>query len=179
MMHKAWSSIGEVPYCIARSSVKFQGRTALKVIQFDPDWAFPDCNLSLNSPMGTKRCTKLEVASKRCPIVLQGHPSNFTVTRAEKLTIWIQFEITRPVAAIKSLRFALLFIDICIHISWWYILVLTLSMRCHRWTVGQNHHIRVGCNLQLTVLQWLVLWTHQEWDIITYPAIHSVALIKI
>ena len=30
------------------------------------------------------------------------------VTRAEKLTIWIQFEITRPVAAIKSLRFALL-----------------------------------------------------------------------
>ena len=30
------------------------------------------------------------------------------VTRAEKLTILIQFEITRPVAAIKSLRFALL-----------------------------------------------------------------------
>ena len=33
------------------------------------------------------------------------------VTQAEKLTIWIQFEITRPVAAIKSLRFAL-FIEI-------------------------------------------------------------------
>ena len=30
------------------------------------------------------------------------------VTRVEKLTIGIQFEITRPVAAIKSLRFALL-----------------------------------------------------------------------
>ena len=30
------------------------------------------------------------------------------VTRAEKLTIWIQFQITWPVAAIKSLRFALL-----------------------------------------------------------------------
>ena len=29
------------------------------------------------------------------------------VTRVEKLTIWIQFEIARPVAAIKSLRFAL------------------------------------------------------------------------
>ena len=111
MMHKAWSSIEEVPYCIARSFVKFQGRTALKIIQFDPDWAFLDCNLSLNSPMGTKWCTKLEVAWKRCPIVLQGHPSNFTVTRSEKLTIWIQFEITRPVAAIKSLRFALFFIN--------------------------------------------------------------------
>ena len=42
---------------------------------------------------------------------MQGYPSNFTVTRAEKLTIWIQFEISRPVAAIKSLRFALFYID--------------------------------------------------------------------
>ena len=59
-MHKAWSSIEEVPYCFARSSVKFQGRTALKIIEFDPDWVFPDCNSSLNSPMATKWCTKLE-----------------------------------------------------------------------------------------------------------------------
>ena len=69
MMHKAWSSIEEVPYCFARSSVQFQGCTALKIVEFDPDWAFPDCNSSLNSPMVTKWCTKLEVAQKRCPIV--------------------------------------------------------------------------------------------------------------
>ena len=31
--------------------------------------------------MATKCCTKLEVAWKRCPIVFQGHPSNFKVTR--------------------------------------------------------------------------------------------------
>ena len=36
--------------------------TALKIVEFDPDWAFPDCNSSLNSPMGTKCCTKFEVA---------------------------------------------------------------------------------------------------------------------
>ena len=30
MLHKAWSSIEEVPYCFWRSSVKFQGHTALK-----------------------------------------------------------------------------------------------------------------------------------------------------
>ena len=107
MMYKAWSSIEEVPYYFWGSSVKFLGHTAKKIVDFDPNWAFPDCNSSLNSPMGTKWCTKFEVAQKRCPIVLQGHPSNFTVTRAEKLTIWIQFEITRPVADIKSLRFAL------------------------------------------------------------------------
>ena len=33
-----------------------------KIAEFDPDWAFPDCNSSLNSPMTTKWCTKLEVA---------------------------------------------------------------------------------------------------------------------
>ena len=81
MMHKAWSSIEEVPCCFARSFVKFQGRMALKIVEFDTDWAFPDCNSSLNSPMATKCCTKLEVAQKRCSIVFQGHPSNFKVTR--------------------------------------------------------------------------------------------------
>ena len=69
MMHKAWNGMEEVPYWFARSSVKFQGQTALKIAEFDPDWAFPDCNSSLISPMATKWCTKLEVALKRCPIV--------------------------------------------------------------------------------------------------------------
>ena len=57
--------------------------------------------------MDLKWCTKLDVVQKKCPIVFRDRPWNFTVTRSEKLTIWIQFEITRPVAAIKSLRFAL------------------------------------------------------------------------
>ena len=85
MLHKAWSSIVEMPYCFSRSSVKFQGRTALKFVKLDPNWTFPDCNSSLNSPMGTKWCTKLEVALKRCPIVFQGHLSNLKVTRLKKI----------------------------------------------------------------------------------------------
>ena len=80
MMHRAWSSILEVPYCFSRSSVKFQGHTALKIVEFDPNWAFPDCNSSLNSPMAMKCCTQLETAKERCPIFSQGHPSNFKVT---------------------------------------------------------------------------------------------------
>ena len=47
--YKAWSSIEEVPYCFGRSSIKFQGHTALKSVEFDPDWAFLDCNSSYNS----------------------------------------------------------------------------------------------------------------------------------
>ena len=90
MMHKAWSSIVEVPYCFSRSYVKFQGHTALKIVEFDPNWAFPDCNSSLNSPMAMKCCTKLETAKERCPIVFQGHPSNFKVTRYKTSPILTQ-----------------------------------------------------------------------------------------
>ena len=90
MMHKAWSSIEEVPYFFSRSSVKFQGHTALKIVEFDPNWAFPDCNSSFNSPMAMKCCTKLETAKERCPIVFQGHPSNFKVTRDKTSPILTQ-----------------------------------------------------------------------------------------
>ena len=70
-----------MPYRFSRSYVKFQGQTALKIVEFDPNWAFPDCNSSLNSPMAMKCCTKLVTTKERCPIVFQGHPSNFKVTR--------------------------------------------------------------------------------------------------
>ena len=62
MMHIAWCCLEEVPYCFSRASIKFQGRTALRIVEFDPNWAFPDCNSSFNTPMVTKWCTKLEVA---------------------------------------------------------------------------------------------------------------------
>ena len=62
MIHIAWCCLGEVPYCFSRSSVKFQGRTALKNVKFDPNWAFPDCHSNLNSSIGTKWYTKLEIA---------------------------------------------------------------------------------------------------------------------
>ena len=100
MMHKAWSSIEEVPYCFWRSSVKFQGHTALQIVEFDPNWPFPDSNSSLNTPMATKWCTKLEVALKRCPIVFQCHPSNFKITRLSKssnLTQIGRFRTVTPV----------------------------------------------------------------------------------
>ena len=85
------SSIEEVPYCLSMSSIKFQGHTGQKIANFDPNWAFLDCNSSLNSPMGLKWCTKLDIVQKMCPIVFRGHPSNFKVTWTKNLMIWIQF----------------------------------------------------------------------------------------
>ena len=37
MLHKAWSSIEDVPYCFSRSYVKFQGHTAKKTFDFYPN----------------------------------------------------------------------------------------------------------------------------------------------
>ena len=192
MMHKAWSSMEEVPYCFWRSSVKFQGHIALKIVKFDSNWGFPDCNSSLNSPMAMKCCTKLETAKKRCPIVFQCHPLNFKVTRDKTSLILTQIgrfrtigrsqlsnpsdlpcffcvcvwgggggggggvdthqistshglknrrfesnlsKITRPVAAIKSLRFSLL-------------IMITFQWYC---SVLLNNCLRVGAMLWIFV----------------------------
>ena len=97
---KAWSSIEEVPYCFSRSFVKFQGHMGQKIADFDPNWAFPECNSSLNSPMALKWCTKLNVAWKRCPIVFQGHPSNFKVTGDKKSPIFTPIERFRTVTPV-------------------------------------------------------------------------------
>ena len=97
MTHKAWSSVEEVPYCFSRSCVKFQCHTAKKIIDVDPNSVFPDFNSSLNSTMALKWCTKLDVVKKRCPIVFQGHLSNFKVARDKKAAILTRIECFRTV----------------------------------------------------------------------------------
>ena len=54
--------LGRGALLLSRSSVKFQGRTTKEIVDFYPNWAFADCNSSLNSPMAMKWCTKVEVA---------------------------------------------------------------------------------------------------------------------
>ena len=91
-MHKAWYCLEAVPYCFSRSFVKFQGHSTKKIVDFDPNWAFPDCNSSLTWPVAMKWFTKLETAWERCPIDFQGHLSNFKVTQDKKLRILIRIE---------------------------------------------------------------------------------------
>ena len=53
----------EVPYCSSRSSVKFQGHMVKKkIVDFDPNWPFPNCSSSLNSPLAMQWRTKVEAA---------------------------------------------------------------------------------------------------------------------
>ena len=107
----AWCCLREVPYCFSRSSVKVQGHTALKSIESDPDWAFPDCNSSLNSPMAMKYCTKLEVALKRCPIVFS----------CDQAALWMVFSVRLSVCpyVCPSVRLSHLFDYVPIIVSSW------------------------------------------------------------
>ena len=84
--------IKEVPYCFSKSLVKFRGHTVQKIADFDPNWAFPDFNSSLNSLIAMTWCTKLDIVEKRCPIVSSRSSIKFRITWAAKSTIWILFE---------------------------------------------------------------------------------------
>ena len=102
MMHKTWCCLEEVPYRFSRSFVQFQGHTAKKTVDFDPNWAFPDCNSSMNLPMAMKWCTKIEATWERCPINFQGHPLNFKVTRDKKWSILNRIKRFRTVTPVWS-----------------------------------------------------------------------------
>ena len=64
-------------YYWQKAKVKGHGHRAQK--KFCLSLALLDCKSSLNSQMGMERCTKLQVAQKRCTVVFQGHLSNFKV----------------------------------------------------------------------------------------------------
>ena len=50
MMHKAWRSIEEVPYCFLRSSIKFRGHTGGKIDDLNPIWDYLDTGRSYQIP---------------------------------------------------------------------------------------------------------------------------------
>ena len=91
MLHKAWNSKGEMPFCVPRSSIIFQGHTVQNITDFDPNWAFPDY---------------------------------------------------RPVAAFKSLRFAL-FLNVCL-----------LNIEENTSMCLRCRHLWYNCLWVLTVPQW-------------------------
>ena len=153
MIHRAWSSIVEVLYCFSRSYIKFQGHTALKIVEFDPNWAFLDCNSSLNSPMAMKCCTKLETAKERCPIVFQGHPSNFKVTRYKKSPILIQIGHFRTIGRSQlsnpsdlpcypcpsqlkhNVMLSMVYLYFCLSVHPWFTFHTVIGFAMNMWTL--------------------------------------------
>ena len=60
-----------MPYRFSRSSLKFQGHTAKKIVEFDPNWAFPDCNSSFNTPIDSRISSILPPGATPKRIILQ------------------------------------------------------------------------------------------------------------
>ena len=100
-MHKACNGVEEMSYCFSRSPVIFQGRTGQKIVNFDPNWAFPDCNSRFYSPMATKLCTNLKSDRTGALLIFEVICQSFMVTWGEKLTIWLWFQCFRLVILLK------------------------------------------------------------------------------
>ena len=129
MMHRAWSSIVEVPYCFSRSYVKFQGHTALKIVKFDPNWVVSGQQLQFEFTDGYEMLHKVwnskgEVSYcfPRSSIKFQGHTGQ-NITDFDPN--WA-FPDYRLVAAFKSLRFALFLFKF-----YWFFLRVNLEISEH------------------------------------------------
>ena len=167
MIHKACSSIDEVPYWFSRSSVKFQVHMRQMIYNFDLNWGFPDCNSSLNSLMAFKKCTVLDIAQNRCPIGLRGHPLNLKLICPKNR--WFESNLSnikRLVIAIKSLRFALF------HLipywmrrgcwGWWWLLLMGKSRVRLQFLSLSQFHIEYTCNGRRGILVIDVVTTYIE-----------------
>ena len=125
MMPKAWSSIVEVPYCFSRSYVKFQGHTALKIVEFDPNWAFLD-SIQFEFTDGYEMLHKAWNSKGEVPYCFPRSSIKFQGHTGQNITDfdpnWA-FPDYRPVAAFKSLRFAL-FHDIVVTDCYLFLLAL-------------------------------------------------------
>ena len=119
-----------------------------KIADFDPNCAFPDCTSSFDSLMALKWCTTLVVLQKRCPMIFRGQSSNFQFIWAAKSTIESNLsKITRPVTAIKSLRFALFYprpvfdsgYSLCLRLSVCVSVRLSQSLSA-RWLVTRSSY---------------------------------------
>ena len=179
MMHRAWRSIEEVPYCFSRSYLNFQGHTALKIIEFHPNWAFPDCNSSLNSPMAMKCCTKLEIAQERCPIVFQGHSSNFQVTRYKTSSILTQIgrfrtigrsQLSNPkVIDIGSTMMPCNYNHLTRDMRWMVLITIILyTCTLYNYNQFQGRHQQVISRIELARISnlrnWNWNWNLQNWN---------------
>ena len=111
MMHRAWSSIVEVPYCFSRSYLKFQGHTDLKIVEFDPNWGVSGQQLQFEFTDGYEMLHKAWNSKGEVPYCFPRSSIKFQGHTGQNITDfdpnWA-FPDYRPVAAFKSLRFALL-----------------------------------------------------------------------
>ena len=115
MMHKAWNSIEGVSCYFLMSSVKFQGHEEVKNWQLGSGFSISGWYPNSNSQMAMKRRGRDSLLFPK--VIRQSSRSHGTKNRRFESDLG---KITRPVAAVKSLRFAVLFSSLSCSLSdWW------------------------------------------------------------
>ena len=87
MLHKAWNSKEEMPYCFPRSSIKFQGHTGQNITDFDPNWAFPDYR-----PVAAFKSLRFALFADDSNIFISGNdPDKLVTSMNEEMTKIIEW----------------------------------------------------------------------------------------
>ena len=165
-MQKTWSDIEEVPYWLFRSSDKFQGHKGWKNYEFDLNWAFPDYNSSCNSQMAIKWCTMMF-----CVVIPQ-------ISRSHGSKDWLfgssWSKITRPVAAIKFLRYALFILqNKCFLSIWWKQSSWNFQFLTYVCDVEWNFGHKIW---SMNELHYMYL---KLWGVIAYQCFTSMVVLKL
>ena len=77
MMHKAWSSIEEVPCCLSRSYVKLQGHKAKKNRRFWPQLVVSELLLQFEFTAGFEMMHKAWCSIEEVPYYFSGSSIKF------------------------------------------------------------------------------------------------------
>ena len=97
MIHKAWSSIEEVPYCFSRSSVKFQGHTGQKNRRFWPKFGVSGLYFHFELVDGNEMKHKAWSSWKDVPYCFSRSSVKFWCHMGQKTPILTQIEHFRTV----------------------------------------------------------------------------------
>ena len=114
MMHKAWCSIEEVPYCFPRSSIKFQGHTGWKFDDLDQIWArlLGRSQLSNPSDLPCWLCSHHRIIMKFSGVITNDQRKVHAKGRGQRSKVKVT-EVTTQLNRFRTVT------PVWIHIWWW------------------------------------------------------------
>ena len=162
MMQKAWSSREDMPYCFSSSSVKFWGHSGQKIHQFWPKFGVSGLLLQFEFTNDFEMMHEAWHSVEEAIYCFLRSSMKFPGHMDPKISNLnpILCKNTRPVAAIKSLRFAMLLAMPCSYSSCSAIAQL-ISIHCRIYVTGNWASIGSGYGLS-PVRHQAITWTSAD-----------------
>ena len=114
MMHKAWCSIEEVPYCFPRPSIKFQGHKGQKIDDLDQIWArlLGRSQLSNPSDLPCWLCSHHRIIMKFSGVITNDQSKVHAKGQGQRSKVKVT-EVTTQLNRFRTVT------PVWIHIWWW------------------------------------------------------------